>query len=371
MEGEYRAKTNVIDLYAILALTKDVCKDENCDSIIKAAYDRKAKACHPDKRPGDKTAAELFELISGAYDILRTAASREQYNNKVSMQKQSASDFLNLKKKASEYAESIAPYSEASAEQKLSFKQQMAILDKKHGYDSSSADPMSSNDAKKKLNDLAKERALQDVTLKPDRLFSDGHFDPKKFNAAFDQVHNRGNDAIMAYNGAPTAFGGEDGSSFSSFDDLNNLYVDDSNRIDLARQNFGGTQFAMPTKKITADDIKNINGADYYENHDVLGDDYYTDMKKKISARKNDATDFEKMKYGDFKRDDFAGYGIHDQLGMNDPNHLALTGEDDEISSRYEKMMAERNKDLLPQTQPNTQPNRPIQSKVNSNNKMR
>lgn len=371
METEYREKKNIIDLYAILGLTKDVCKEDNCDAIIKAAYDKKAKACHPDKRPGDQTAAELFELISGAYDILKDAVTREQYNNKVSMNKQSASDYINLKKKATEYAESLGPYKEVTDEQKLSFKQHMALLDKKHGYDSSLEGPLSSNDAKKRLNDLAKERALQDVTLKPDRLFTDGHFDPKKFNAAFDQVHNRGDESIMPYNGAPTAFGGSDTSGFSSFDNLDNLYVDDGNRIDLARQSFGGTNFATPTKKITADDIKNIAGADYYENHGMLGDDYYAEMKKKISARKAEADDIQKMRYQDFKRDDFAGYGIHDQIGMNDPNHLALTGEDDDISTRYERLMAERNKDILPHNPPPAQINRPIASKMNVGNKMR
>lgn len=370
METEYQEKKQIIDLYAILGLTKDVCKEATADAIIKLAYEKKAKACHPDKRPGDQTAAELFELISGAYDILKNAAGREQYNNKISLQKQSAADFLNLKKKASEYAESLGPCKDATDDQKLLFKQHMALLDKKHGYDASNDGPMSANDAKKRLNDLAKERAIQDVTLKPEKLFSDGRFDPKKFNAAFDQIHNRGEESIMPYNGAPTAFGGSDTSGFSSFDDLNNLYVDDNSRIDLARQNFGSTQFNMPTKKITAKDLENIAGADYYDNHDVLGDDYYADMKKRISARKSEADSIEKMRFTDFKRDDFAGYGIHDQLGMNDTNHLALTGDDDDISTRYERLMAERNKDILPVNPPPAQINRPVPSKLN-NNKMR
>ena len=43
MTTEYKQKNDVIDLYDILGLTGDVCKQENCNEIIHKAYLKKAK----------------------------------------------------------------------------------------------------------------------------------------------------------------------------------------------------------------------------------------------------------------------------------------------------------------------------------------
>jgi len=78
------------------------------------------------------------------------------------------------------------------------------------------------------------------------------------------------------------------------------------------------------------------------DNHKVIGEDYYKDIKSKLHSRKSDTSTFENVKYGDFKRDDFAGYGIHDQLGFKFDDRLTLDIEEDDITKKYEKLMAER-----------------------------
>jgi DnaJ-domain-containing protein 1 len=43
---------------------------------VKAAYRRLAKANHPDSAPGDADAAQRFQAIQAAYEILRSAEER-------------------------------------------------------------------------------------------------------------------------------------------------------------------------------------------------------------------------------------------------------------------------------------------------------
>lgn len=349
MSTEYKQKNDLPDLYNILGLTIDVCKETNCDELIKKAYVKKAKVCHPDKHPGRKDVGEVFELLTSAYDIIKDESQRTAYNHKLSLSKQSSSDFLKLKKSATDYAQALGEYVDPTEHQKLYFKEQMSELNAKHNYNASMIDPISQQDVKKKINDLNKTRSEQDKTLKPERLFDDGRFDLKKFNAAFDNVHTKDDKAIINHGGVPTAWNDLGTvANYSNFDDLNNLYVEDGNRFDMARQTFGSVEFTGSSKKMTKDDLQNINGADYVDGHNVLGEDYYKDMKARLRDRNEDATGFEKMKYGDFKRDDTAGYGIFDQLGFKFDDRLALDVDDDNISKKYEKLMAERQQELLP-----------------------
>ena len=350
MSVEYKEKNDLPDLYNILGLTADVCKEKNCNEIIHKAYVKKAKVCHPDKHPGRKDVAEVFELITSAYNILREETKRNEYNHKLSLHKQSSNDFGKLKKGTDEYMKSIGQYVPPNNDQKLTFKEKMKEMDSKHGFDSSLMDAMSKKDAKKRLNEIAKTRAVQDIELKPERLFEDGRFVPKIFNEVFDRVHNRDDGAMVPHNGVPSAWNDVGGANnYSSFDNLDNLYVSDANRVDTGRQTFGGVDFGAPMRKITKEEVQNLKGADYVDGHNVLGDDYYKDMKAKLRERQSETTNYESMKYNDFKKDDTAGYGIFDQLGFkfDDKLQLDMDVDEDDISKKFEKIMAERQNDLL------------------------
>lgn len=45
---------------------------------VKAAYRRLAKEHHPDVKPGDAAAAEMFQKVQAAYDVLRRAEERRE-----------------------------------------------------------------------------------------------------------------------------------------------------------------------------------------------------------------------------------------------------------------------------------------------------
>ncbi|MCB2076948.1 MAG: J domain-containing protein [Novosphingobium sp.] len=59
----------------ILGLDPDVEFDE-----IKKAWRAKAKEVHPDVRPGDAEAARAFQAYQVAYDVLRQAEERREWN---------------------------------------------------------------------------------------------------------------------------------------------------------------------------------------------------------------------------------------------------------------------------------------------------
>jgi len=63
------------DFYETLGVPKDATEDQ-----IKSAYKKLAIKFHPDKNPGDKSAEEKFKQGAEAYDVLRDAEKRAQYD---------------------------------------------------------------------------------------------------------------------------------------------------------------------------------------------------------------------------------------------------------------------------------------------------
>lgn len=80
--------STVPDLYTILKLDRSILKlsEEKIKSHIESAYATRVKECHPDKfmrkpKAQRDAAAKTFEMVTEAYDILKSPESRNSYNN--------------------------------------------------------------------------------------------------------------------------------------------------------------------------------------------------------------------------------------------------------------------------------------------------
>lgn len=63
------------DPYTLLGVARAASEDD-----IKKAFRKLAKDLHPDKRPGDKAAAERFKKITAAYDLLSDPEKRKRFD---------------------------------------------------------------------------------------------------------------------------------------------------------------------------------------------------------------------------------------------------------------------------------------------------
>lgn len=67
-----------MNLYQILGVSP-----ESGEDIIKKAYRKAAKECHPDTHPGDKKAEARFKEIGEAYQILGDKQKRKKYDETI------------------------------------------------------------------------------------------------------------------------------------------------------------------------------------------------------------------------------------------------------------------------------------------------
>lgn len=78
------------DLYAILKVENGL---ESTELEIRKAYRKRALECHPDKRPGDKEAAEEFDKIQKAYEVLSDTKGRKAYDDLLRVRKAKVEKF--------------------------------------------------------------------------------------------------------------------------------------------------------------------------------------------------------------------------------------------------------------------------------------
>lgn len=314
MEEEYRTKVELPSLYELLGLTQDVCHEENCDEIVKKAYVKSIKNCHPGLHHKNPDLAANFELLTGAYEILCKHETRKEYNKKILLEKQSRHDYSSLKKgyveSVGEHTEYIAP----SDEMKLAFKESMSKMDAKHGYDCNSISSMNEEETIKRVEDLRNARRTEYDQYVPDNLFPTA-FDASKFNAAFDLIHKRNQDAMINYAGNPVATSNSL-MNYSNISDMNRLYSDGDGIA---------SSFTVNNTKLSKEEIDKLVNASYYKDHNVIGEDYYTDIKARLREREADGKKLSTQDYSSYKDIGTGGYGLL---------------EDDPHAKKWTKMIA-------------------------------
>lgn len=239
------------NLYQILGIKQSVCKEPNCDELIKKAYYKRALVSHPDKNKDNEIAGELFELLTSAYEILKDPETRAAYNQKL---KGTYKDHEGLKKRYDKYAKTLPE----PTDQK--FSDFGPVLPK---------DTLSTNE---RLAQIQSIRAEQDAFV-PKKLFQEKAFDPRVFNAYCDKY-----DSIASSNNQLQQFSHP--KAWDSDSSLFGTFSLESTDIDLTQ------------------DMEELGQADYYSNHNVKDENYYADIKKRLLERQRMTETIEKDRAG-------------------------------------------------------------------------
>ena len=334
---------STVNLYDVLDVAQDCTSKE-----IKDAYRILVKEFHPDKPGGD---AEMFELITHAYNILINGNSRKEYDEIYALSKQVETNHFDMKVKAKDYYTAldndVTKKKKSKDEQKIDFKKAFGDMDRKHGYkrDKDIEEKIPEKDTTKRLRDLQLAREHDDIESTYEKIFDDGRFDIAKFNAAFDALH-KGPSELIPHQGTPMAYnlGSGHGSNFSSIDNYEDLYDDTDT---MGTPAYGSVKLD-PTKKkkLTKDEINKISSADYTTRHNYKEKNYAQTLEEKMKEREIFTQKLDDRDMDEFDVDtDCGGYGIFNQLGVKNMN--TITWDDDEdIKTRYSRLLEMRKSDV-------------------------
>jgi curved DNA-binding protein CbpA len=365
---EYRSKDTLVDLYAILGLKSDVSKKSNCDEIIHKAYIEKSRKVHPDKHPGNETASEVYQLITSAYDVLKTASGRAAYDNKKRISDSCFRDHFALRKQSEDHVASAGKFSksstvegdgsdrraidsstepnefgyfEPSEEMKKAFNKRTKVLDQKRGMTGIDQAPLSSEALQSKMDELLRQRELDNDYKPPVQELLKTSKDPKVFNAIFELTAGRGraghhtnpnpHDEVMEYQGAPSGWEDHDHSTFVPFsEDSTDDPFDDTAPHEYS--GFASIDMMRPVEEIEIQysdlDLNKYDKPKFDEA-------YYEDIMTKIQQRVDETKKIEKMKLSDFSTSTH-GYGITDDPSV--AGYMSLPVDDDDIVARYQKL---------------------------------
>lgn len=332
-----------VNLYDVLNISQDCTTQE-----IKNAYRNLAKEFHPDRPNGD---AEMFELITHAYNILVNTNSRKEYDEIYALSKQVDTTHFDMKSKAKDYFNAmdtdVTKKKKSKEDFENDFKKNMEDMDRINNYKRATDEEFALSDKKtsKRLRDLELARQQDDIENMHDEIFEGGTFILDKFNAAFDAMY-KDHTELIPHVGNPLAYNTNDAfaDNFISVDKYDKLY-DDENI--LGNSYYGSAKLDSGRKtKITKEQVRNMQGAEYtkgYNNKDANYSKYLDDRLKNYES--------DTIKYGDRTMnefdvsDDCGGYGIFSQIGIKDPS--ALTWDDGEdIKKKYNKMLEMRKIEL-------------------------
>ena len=324
---------STVNLYDVLNIPND-----STPKLIKDSYRKLVKEFHPDRPSGD---AEMFELITHAYNILINTSSRKEYDEIFNLSKQCETVHFDLKGQSSSFLkaqDSDTTNKKSKKEKQNDFVKENETFDRKHGYkrEKEILDKLSEKDTSRKLWDLKLAREQDDIENIQEKIFNE-KFDISRFNKAYDELHETRNELIK-HTGNPDAWNNliNDDTNFTSLENYENLYVED--------ENLGTTHYSnikndtSKKKKLTKEDIEKLEECEYTKNHNFIDEDYSKFLEEKLHEREEDTTKFDDRNLEDFDTDSFGGYGIFDKLGIKNLSTIEWD-DDDTVKARYKKLL--------------------------------
>jgi len=325
------------NLYDVLLIESD------CTNIdIKNAYRKLAQIYHPDKKGGN---AEMFDLITHAYNVLINPKTRASFDKLYTVSKQSESTHNDLRDNSREYAKSLENIKKSKEESMSDFEKDFADLDAKYGFKRNSDKKIidAPIDITKKKQDLESIRDHDDIENMPEKIF-DGEMELEKFNSIFDARHKKHTE-LIPHQGNPIAYNiiSEFG-SFSSIDNYDALFVEDDN---LGGSMFGSVKLSESNipGKITKKELDRLAKADYVKSHNQKDVNYTQTLEEKMKERERETEKYKERDMSEFNTDNnCGGYNIFKDIGLEyeDFDNLEMLGDGDDLKLQYQKLMEMR-----------------------------
>jgi len=324
-----------VNLYDVLKLPFD-CTNRD----IKKAYNRLAKKYHPDRRGGD---SDYFELINYAYSTLSNRQKRQAFDQEFFMTKRSELDHFDLKSQAQGYftSQQTSIVNNDIEDQQKNFKEACKDLDRKHSYDRDVTDgPLEPSEIRKRFNDLQNIRDHENIENMPEKIFDSKKISMNKFNAVFDAMHQTHNE-LVPHTGNPDAWNSVNSmeNNFSAaYGDYENIYAENDDNLNGAF--YGSANFDNTVKKkISRNDVQNIQPTDYTNNHNQIDKDYDPHFNKHLQKRNVEDNRYNSMNHEDYNNDPtMGGYGITHDIGLDTLNW----SNDGDIKKKYNRLLYER-----------------------------
>lgn len=291
---------STIDLYDVLNLTSD-CSEKQ----IKDEYRKLVIKYHPDKQTGD---AEMFELITDAYNILIDKKSRGEYDKIYQLTNHSLNkpqDHYSMK------AQSVNFYKSKDINKELTEDEKVKLENEFHNtFETMDKDVISNynnmitnQDIIEKMKDLEFIREQEEIEATHDVIFDDNNFDISKFNAAFDEMNKRGaNNHLIKYEH------GQDYVPWNMSGEQCGYEIDDSGFGNNLDNDYGQFSAFKPVnndpyyskQKLSKETIKKIGSADYTTNYNVIDENYNKVLEQKILEFNQTTKEIQDMTISDF-----------------------------------------------------------------------
>ena len=210
--------------YEILGISHKATHEE-----IKNAYYNLIKKLHPDKKNKneiDELYLKRVKTINKAYDVLKHALKRSDYDNSLKIVKKKDSDFKTMKDEALAFIKSMdipkEKFDESKGKAKADFKLMTDEINRKMCLDKSKMSKQDTDVLEKEIQELELSREQEEIENLPERIFNpDEKFEINRFNDAFESILGENDESLIEFNGSAHAFDYNNTQSYANiFEDL-------------------------------------------------------------------------------------------------------------------------------------------------------
>ncbi len=193
----------------------------------------------------------------------------------------------------------------------------------------------------RRLMDREMEREQEEIELSHEKIFDNGRFNLNMFNAAWDAVH-KGPTDLVPHSGNPDAWNSLDSQEgqYSSINNYNDLYVEDTNHVGLDGQNYSHVDFDMGAKKrLSKDDLNKLEPVSYTSNHNVVDKNYSGLVAQRLAERELQTQKYDNREMSEFNTDpNCGGYGIFKDVGVN-AGSIGWDNDEEDLRKKYERLL--------------------------------